>query len=511
MSTDLLEGSLVGNEGSRETLITGPNAQALAVQRRTGHPVRSLRRQYVTPNDVQVPSWARKAPGLPEHRPVFLRDALPPVHRKNVGVCDMEGTSKYRTLDGFLLLEMTGVAFPDDARKANVACKRLNEVVVEDLSFFTGLSFLDASENLLDLAPFGILPRLKDLKLACNNITTVSRISGFENLQTLDLSYNKLALSSVQALDFLPNLRELDLCGNDLRMLPIDMYRFGSLEKLLLENNKIADNNVFPILCSMPNLREVSLAYNFLSEIAWECCAEGYFRALEGMDLAYNYISDEQQVSPLCYLPRINKVILYGNPICGPTGEDALQVYVEELVNLTLTLDERAGKKPMEIVTEIPKKRKPLKKGEVLGRQTLYRNFDITYVDDTEKIDGKNSGDWRAQGTASIFGDKEKKTGTTHDTDPASYTFLTAPIQSQGNTDGDRNAERIVNNVMGKVAGSYGLTQSAEILALRDVATARRTPYTLTAEEDNSNSNSKFPRLDGVDPGCEDSVDDKVL
>ena len=309
----------------------------------------------------------------------------------------------------------------------------------------------------------------------------------------------------MSTLDALPNLRELDLNGNDLRMLPVDMYRFQSLEKLLLENNKIADNNVFPILCTMPNLREISLAYNFLSEIIPECCGEGYFSTLEGIDLSYNYISDENRINGLVYLPRIQKIILYGNPLLGPTGEDPLQAYVEDLVNLSFSVKERANNAPLEIITEIPRKRRPLKKGELLGRQTLYRNFEITYVDGSDRIDGKDNADWRATGNTIKFEPTRKmEQAQSHENDSSSFTFLTAPVQPSDKGDNERNAERIVSDVMGKVAGSIGLTNSAEILALRDVATARRTPHTLTAE----GSNETLPKLNSDDG--DNDFDDKV-
>ena len=176
-------------EVDRNIIITAPTSQGLALQQRTGKAVLSLKSQYVTPKDVEVPSLRKEG-----HKPIPLQQALPPLSNH---VAD---TSKLRTLDGFLLLEMAGMGFPDDARKANVSNKRLSEVVVEDLSFFTDLLFLDASENFLDLAPFGILPRLKDLKLCCNNIERIHNLQGFQRLQTLDLSYNKLTLDSVQAL-----------------------------------------------------------------------------------------------------------------------------------------------------------------------------------------------------------------------------------------------------------------------------------------------------------------------
>ena len=48
-----------------------------------------------------------------------------------------------------------------------------------------------------------------------------------------------------------------------------------------------------------------------LCEVTPECCQEGYFRTLEGLDLSYNYISDGNQISGLVYLPRMQQIILY--------------------------------------------------------------------------------------------------------------------------------------------------------------------------------------------------------
>ena len=134
-------------------------------------------------------------------------------------------------------------------------------------------------------------------------------------------------------------------------------------------------------------------------------------------------------------------------------------------------------------------------------------------MDDSSNVDGKNNADWKAEGNAMKFEANRKKleASQTYETDPSSYTFLTAPIQPNDKGNNERNAERIVSDVMGKVAGSIGLTNSAEILALRDVATARRTPHTLTSD----GHNNTLPKLglnddDYLDDNVGGDVDDKV-
>ncbi len=182
------------------------------------------------------------------------------------------------TLDGFKLLEATGMGFPEDGRVAHLSDRMLTNVIEDDMSFFTGLLMLDVSENRLKLNYFETMPRLKELRIACNMIRNIEGIAGFYRLQILDLSYNSLTHDSVRQLYKLPNLRELDLCGNELKVLPEDMYMFSNLERLLLEHNKIEDSFVFDILGKMPTLRDVTLAYNSLAEVPSRVVMEGRFR-----------------------------------------------------------------------------------------------------------------------------------------------------------------------------------------------------------------------------------------
>ncbi len=240
-------------------------------------------------------------------------------------------------LDGFYLLERTGMGFPEDAQMAELADKKLTSVVADDLTFFSELLYIDVSENFLTLDPFGAFPKLRELRIACNHMTNISSdLCGFEHLMYLDLSYNRLTPAAVQNLEVLPSLRELDLCGNDLRVLPEEMFRFAQLEKLLLEYNRMEDNSVFHVLAGMPNLRQVSLANNFLSCVPPDSCSDNGLRLLESLDVSFNYFSSESSVEPVISLPRLLTVTLYGNPVLGPTGEDPLYVYIEGLV-------ERAG------------------------------------------------------------------------------------------------------------------------------------------------------------------------
>ena len=250
------------------------SSQGHALAQRHTEDIGVLQPRHFTTTEAEMPSSAggqRRAEVL--HMPVSLAVAA---QQKRT-----ESERARVALDGFLLLESTGMGLPDDARQAMLADRSLGSVVEEDFAFFTGLIVVDVSENFLALAPFGALPRLKELRIACNNIQKIDELYGFEHLMYLDISYNTLTTRSVQSLDVLPNLKDLDLSGNNLRGLPFEMYRFRTLERLIIDNNKIDDNNIFSILCTVPNLRFLSAAYNFLWKVAPECCAEGYFKCVD--------------------------------------------------------------------------------------------------------------------------------------------------------------------------------------------------------------------------------------
>jgi hypothetical protein len=420
---------------------------------------RTLRQQEYTASDADIQILLdRKVPHPIKHQPVSIYQAV--TQTKDAK------PSLNRILDGFHILESSGATLPDDARQAVFVDKGLVGVVEEDLPHFANLLLLDVSENALQMYMMAGFPRLRALNLACNNINSIERSFGFfSSLQFLDLSYNSLTLRSVQNLDFLPNLKELDLCGNSLCGLPMEMFRFPKLEKIMLDNNKLDDNSVFGILCMISNLRYLSLAYNFLHNIPSQCCAEGYFPLLTTLDLSFNYFGTEEDVTPFVDLPRLNQVMLYGNPLLGPTGEDPLYTYIEDLELAATDGRKERRMMPVEIIAEIPRKRNFKKlKGRAAGRHATYRDFCIVNVEEAPNADSgttRTNSEWREHGNKTLFADaiaqaqKEKLMATIPDN-----TFITA----SSNPDEDRKILKLADKVMDKVAQDLDLTTSAEIL-----------------------------------------------
>jgi hypothetical protein len=422
----------------------------------------ALQQQEWTASDADITPHSVNEYAI-KHKPVSIHQT----HVENI--TKEKAPSLKRVLDGFHILEAAGAQLPTDVRQVVFVDKGLVNVVEEDLRHFDKLVLLDVSENHLEFIMLASIPRLKALNMACNQIKVIEKSYGFDRLQILDLSYNSLTLRSVQNLDFLPELKELDLCGNNLKGLPMEMYRFRTLEKILLDNNKIDDNNVFSILCTMQNLRQASVAYNFLHNIPEQCCGEGYFPLLTMIDLSFNYFGTEDDVMSLVDLPRLDHIICYGNPMCGPKGEDPLYTYIEDLhIACTDTRIERRMPR-IEMTTEIPRKRNFKKlKGRAAGRHASYRDFSIVKVGgdfDDESGAVKTNNDWREEGNRTLFAEAiaqaqaEKLMSSIPDS-----TFITATAAN----DDDAKILRMADKVMDNVAADLNLATSAEILYFQD-------------------------------------------
>lgn len=50
--------------------------------------------------------------------------------------------------------------------------------------------------------------------------------------------------------------------------------------------------------------------------------------------MAFNYFNSEDELEPLTTLPRLVTLMLYGNPVLGPSGEDPMYIYIENLVEI---------------------------------------------------------------------------------------------------------------------------------------------------------------------------------
>lgn len=365
-----------------ENIINGSSASSVSSRQ-------SIKQKQVSPSDVSLPEMNQHK----NHIPIVLRPSTP---ENNYPLHKIEATIEPKSvLDGFMLLSSTGMGFPNDCRQAILNNRGLRAVVEEDLAYFTGLIYLDVSENFLNIDCFKQIPKLKELKLTCNNIRHIDPLvpdlmttthshhiephnqmmreeydpdnlnaeehadmqqgvksviypyltteqlielgAGYQQLIILDLSYNRLTIESVRALYYMKALTELDLTGNNLKNVPGDMYAFENLVNLNISRNKIQDNLIFISLSKMRNLRILNCSYNYLSHFP-SCAVDGSlaegvdpYRICEFMNLSFNYFGNDVDLQELILIPRLTTCIIYGNPVLGPTGQDVMKIYIEEL------------------------------------------------------------------------------------------------------------------------------------------------------------------------------------
>uniref|UniRef100_K3WHM8 Protein phosphatase 1 regulatory subunit 7 n=1 Tax=Globisporangium ultimum (strain ATCC 200006 / CBS 805.95 / DAOM BR144) TaxID=431595 RepID=K3WHM8_GLOUD len=225
-----------------------------------------------------------------------------------------------KTLDGFMFLDCCRVEFPDELSQAVLSGLRINNVVAEDLLFFSNLTRLDMSDNEAQLEPFGCLPALIELDFQCNAVQNLSITNGFLSLEVLNLSFNCLTSKDVEELSNLLRIRELYLSNNWVQSLPPIMDRFSRLETLSLEQNNIVGEEIFTFLSIVPRLRSLNLSHNKITGfpesalILEEKRGAGFYNLLY-LNLAHNSISTEEAVVFTCELYSLRKLVLYGNPL----------------------------------------------------------------------------------------------------------------------------------------------------------------------------------------------------
>ncbi|CAM9298953.1 unnamed protein product [Ectocarpus fasciculatus] len=300
-----------------------------------------------------------------------------------------------------MLMDACGCDLPDEGRRADVSGRGLVSVVGEDMSFFVRLQAVDAGDNSLPFDSFLDLPRLDELRLPCNNIRDIDgrKIlaqlqfgggdgksgTGYGQLRRLDLSYNSLSGGALSVLTHLPSLTDLDLTCNGLADLPVAMARFPALQKLSLERNQLESDAAFDVLSRLPGLRELNLAFNYFTGINLDPgIAEQAFPLLEALDLGFNFIGSERDVVVVVLFERLQRLILYGNPLAGPTGEDSLGLCVEKLIAESDRIRGDYANYPIEVITELPRIRQTRGGGGGGGgrRRRPYGDTGVTMVDE---------------------------------------------------------------------------------------------------------------------------------
>lgn len=124
---------------------------------------------------------------------------------------------------------------------------------------------------------------------------------------------------------------------------------------------------------------------------------------MDTLDLAYNYFGTQAALEPLIDLSRILTVIIYGNPVLGPSGEDPTGIYVEELIDMAYAARDGYTMKPLDLITEIPKKRVLRRGGFVSGRHATYKEFSVIHVENEMESLKKAAYEYKNEGNQTLF------------------------------------------------------------------------------------------------------------
>ncbi|KAK6187106.1 hypothetical protein SNE40_005201 [Patella caerulea] len=210
--------------------------------------------------------------------------------------------------------------------------------VIENLECLKDLSCLQLQHNRIKTIGKGLIPvkKLKTLRLDSNQILKLesSDFISCVQLTSLDLSFNML--DNLSALNYLPNLEEVNACGNRLRKIS-DLSRCRKLVEVDFSNNRLTDlsglnkstnlqilklsNNhltSFSSIAKLKSVEEVDVSGNRLSELSPLSCL---FPSLQIFSVCDNKIVSWQEVLSLSKVPELVELFISGNPFGLEDGE----------------------------------------------------------------------------------------------------------------------------------------------------------------------------------------------
>ncbi len=183
-------------------------------------------------------------------------------------------------------------------------------------SQFNYLESVDLGDNKLQFADAAVFPGLKMLNMYCNGIKTLQHpASAFKYLEILNLSFNIIKADDLVPVFAIKSLVVLDLSFNMISRIPNRWHSLPHLKILSFEKNGLHHEETFLYLSLAPSLQELNLSSNKLSCVPGSCSAPGRFPELLVISLVDNQFSHEKDVVALSFVPSIQQVDLWNNPM----------------------------------------------------------------------------------------------------------------------------------------------------------------------------------------------------
>jgi Leucine-rich repeat (LRR) protein len=191
-------------------------------------------------------------------------------------------------------------------------------------SQFNHLESVDLGDNKIPFANAAVFPALKMLNLYCNGITSLQHPElAFKCLEVLNLSFNLINADALSPLFSIKSLVVLDLSFNMISRIPNRWHSLPLLKILSLEKNGLHHEETFSYLSLAPSLQELNLNSNSLGCVPAACSAPGRFPQLVFISLVGNSFAHEKDVVALSFVPSIQQVDLWNNPMSSNSGARA--------------------------------------------------------------------------------------------------------------------------------------------------------------------------------------------
>ena len=191
-------------------------------------------------------------------------------------------------------------------------------------SHFHSLESIDLGDNRILFSDTAAFPSLKMLNLYCNGVKSLEHpSSAFKSLEVLNLSFNVITMDSLMPLFAIKSLVVLDLSFNSISRIPNRWHSLPVLKILSLERNGLYHADTFAYLSLAPSLQELNLNSNKLSCVPAACSSPGRFPQLLFISLVDNHFAHEQDVVALSFVPSVQQVDLWNNPMSNNSGSRA--------------------------------------------------------------------------------------------------------------------------------------------------------------------------------------------